>query len=1117
MSKGKKTDSDSKKSIKVGHYFLFDLDDRVIHARISKEQKEFEIKGQRFPSVKIGALEFGAMISDRRVYSPGDSIRFLIACPGGDGKNAHLEITYGSKRAVMSDDFSLDDYGVYLYELKGIEETGEYTATVTASSDQRAGKEGEVEKKSFKCDFTVAQHTLSPLLVQIEKQVIGGDVLDAELEATVLNQPYTGPMTIGLYCDYCRQVVNQISAESKNGSFNLKIALSGHTGPFRLEFSTPDGNTASVSLQSTRIEERQEVQVGNLGEIVNVALIPIPDGNSIRGVNWARRGVATAPVVIKSVESEKIELQVTRNLDALYVYTVNPVTSETNEKYRGPVRDGEKISFRNSAPYHIVTVGCIVNAKENKLFEGRTIVFYPEKLEVELTTPEKVEPSEEVAINLETNMKTRCLLMVFDERLDTENIIGKLGKDIYSQLTALGRIEELQEQFEARREAFEHAADESPRVGTGRMMAMPSAPPPMMKMAAKMMAPSPQMAYGTATGATTSALDAGALATVVATGMPVQGISAPRRAWFPKLIACKLIEVDRSHEERVKLGDTITQWKVQVYAFAGLDYISKSTSIEADKSVAVDIDAPAMIDDEDEYQGKAIYHIAQGKGTLIIKLPDGSHYEGEVEGNGIKEFSLPGPGTIEVELTSPIGSDSMIKKVEPQVSEKVTVSALTLLDQGEELTIEAGKKVFVYGSVKALLSDSIRSLIQYPFGCAEQTSAKLCGLASAWKYGETTHEVAQMIDAGLSRMTKFLQPDGLYSLWENSKEGSADVTKKVLKNLTLLIGLTKFKDKTSLLIEKPVQQLLNKNVKDNSLLALSEDFRAPIVSNEDAANLAIYSKADKSERQEALRLIESNAIEGSGGTEVHWEPSQGTWGGSLETTAMALRAVCTSQEQKHQALFKKGFKFLVKRLVGGRLYSTADTRALIELFSSMKDSETQPKFTYRAYAKEDPTSHVTKSEKDYRVSVTKGDTVIPLDDVTEMDLTVGGRKLAAQSRIFVRTDGTETMDYKKVKSNFNFEVKLEKATLRLGERIKLTLTPKENSICPISKIFLPANTAFLEGGVNIQTISKPVTEGSITLDIVATSRGSCKLYALLYDMYDSEMIGVGPAIEVRVQ
>jgi hypothetical protein len=76
------------------------------------------------------------------------------------------------------------------------------------------------------------------------------------------------------------------------------------------------------------------------------------------------------------------------------------------------------------------------------------------------------------------------------------------------------------------------------------------------------------------------------------------------------------------------------------------------------------------------------------------------------------------------------------------------------------------------------------------------------------------------------------------------------------------------------------------------------------------------------------------------------------------------------------------------------------------------------------------------------------------------------------------------------------------------------LTPKDQSICPVSKVFLPANVAFLEGGVNVQTISKPITEGSIVLDLIGTARGKCRLYAVLYDMYDSNMVGV--AIPARV-
>ncbi|WXG47059.1 MAG: hypothetical protein WED05_10435 [Candidatus Atabeyarchaeum deiterrae] len=1109
--KATNNEGSAKKVIRSGHYFLFDLDDRVIHSRLS-EANGVKIKSQSFPAARLSSLVFGAMISDRRVYNPNDTIRILVASPGGAGRGAHLDILYGGKREVLSDNFVLDDYGVHLCELKGIEETGEYTATVTTSATVGSGKNTQVETKSFNCDFTIAQHTLSPLLVQIKKQVISGDTLDAELLATVLNQPYTGSMRVGLYCDYCKQVVNEMSAETKKGSFSLKIGLSGHTGPFRLEFSTPDGNTASVSLQSTRVEERQEIQVGNLGEIVNVALIPIPDGTNVRGINWAPRGTSTAPVIVKSAESDRIDVHVARNLDYVYVHSVNPFTKEAKQWFKGPVKEGEEYSFKNSAPYQIVLVGCIINAKEQALFEGRTIVFCPEELEVKVSAPSKVEPSEEVTITLETNKKAQCLLMVFDERLDTENITGKLGKDIYNQIKTLGSIEELMMQFEPKREEVLEAREMTRPSGTGSRpySAQPSAVPPMVKMAARAMAaPLPSALMKSGTARSYAAADIGTVAAMITAEMPAYMAAAPRRAWFPKILACKLIEVEGVHEERVRLGDTITKWKVQVYAFADLDYISNSIDIEADRSVVVDVDVPSMIDEGDEYYGKAVYHVAEGKAKLRVKLPDGSFYEGEVEGDGFREFKLPGPGTVEAELTSPKGSDSIVKSVDPQVSEKVTVSALSLLEKGEELPIDVDRKVFIYTNVKSLLSYSVRSLIQYPFGCAEQTSAKLCGLAVAWEFGENTNEIAQMIDAGLSRMTKFIQQDGLYSLWEGAKEGTPEVTKKVLKNLSPLIRLGRFKEKTTPLIEKPVQELEKRKVADNTLLSLSEKFMAPMTTVEDAANIAIYSGG---KRKEALKFIESKAVEGSGGTEVHWEPAQATWGGVLESTATCLRALHASADDKHQTLFRKGFKFVGKRIVGGRLHSTADTRALIELFGAMKDMDTKPKFYYQTYMKSDPSTPVTKTEKDFESGDSNG--IIAVDDEAESDMSAKGRRLIAHSMLFARVDGIEVIDYKKTKSNFNFDMKLEKMSLKLGERIKLTLTPKDQSICPVSKVFLPANVAFLEGGVNVQTISKPITEGSIVLDLIGTARGKCRLYAVLYDMYDSNMVGV--AIPARV-
>lgn len=116
----------------------------------------------------------------------------------------------------------------------------------------------------------------------------------------------------------------------------------------------------------------------------------------------------------------------------------------------------------------------------------------------------------------------------------------------------------------------------------------------------------------------------------------------------------------------------------------------------------------------------------------------------------------------------------------------------------------------------------------------------------------------------------------------------------------------------------------------------------------------------------------------------------------------------------------------------------------------------------------------------------------------------------------MRIDGTETVDYKKVRSTFDFDAKLDRMILKLGQRVKLTVTPRHESRCPVVRVFLAPNLISLEGEVNMQTISKPMVEGSIELDLLAASRGRSRLYVMLYDMYEPNMIGITIPIGITV-
>jgi len=100
---------------------------------------------------------------------------------------------------------------------------------------------------------------------------------------------------------------------------------------------------------------------------------------------------------------------------------------------------------------------------------------------------------------------------------------------------------------------------------------------------------------------------------------------------------------------------------------------------------------------------------------------------------------------------------------------------------------------------------------------------------------------------------------------------------------------------------------------------------------------------------------------------------------------------------------------------------------------------------------------------------------------------------------------------------FKFAVKPAKTRLSLGERTHITITPKEQTIAPLARLFLPGNLALLKGGANAQTAYLPIEQNELTVDAVAVRPGRGKLYVSVHDMYDAEKIGTMPGIEIHVR
>ena len=83
---------------------------------------------------------------------------------------------------------------------------------------------------------------------------------------------------------------------------------------------------------------------------------------------------------------------------------------------------------------------------------------------------------------------------------------------------------------------------------------------------------------------------------------------------------------------------------------------------------------------------------------------------------------------------------------------------------------------------------------------------------------------------------------------------------------------------------------------------------------------------------------------------------------------------------------------------------------------------------------------------------------------------------------------------------------------------------KEDSICPLARIYLPGCLALLKGGANAQTAHLPVGVSGLwwrdprqlELDVVAVRRGQGKLYVAVHDLYEAEKVGTEPGIDITV-
>lgn len=644
------------------------------------------------PRLDAPVVDLTAVVTERRVYHPEDKVHIFIVAPDHAGGEVELEVRLAGQ-TIMREPVTLNAAGVALFPYADLEE-GEYSVHV-----QRAGRSERAE-----CRFSVAEFTLSPLIATLRSHTFAKGMLQFRLFVQQLSIPYTGEADIGLQCRACNdQVVHIKQLQVQEGAAASEFDLRDHDGPFKLQVTTPQGETAVVDLPGSGAGERERIVVNPLGRMAEASLLPGDDTQPVRGMHIGYGDVNAAPLRLESAVAKEGRFIAAGDYSVVQIVAHNPLSGESAvHEWQGVAR-GDRMTAEVNPPFTLFTLAA---ATSNGLHESWSTVVRPPDLEAALSAPTKASPGEHITVNVSATPSPwqpstiYCLLMAYDARLEHESPLPKLGQRQYQAIRDAGT---------SLRDGPAPDATEfmPPMVYRSVSLAMaPAAPrgrPNILNAAAATLRPAAAQAESDYAGPTVllkQTVDAPAL------------FAPPTREDFPELAHLELFEFRGQAERVIRLGDQIGTWRCRAYLVSGLDLVELTADVQAEKALYAELDLPAIVAEGDEIEASVTYH-SESPAEMIITVPGGETVQGMIMGHGTERVKLTGPGEVDVQLSGQAGQDWTARTVKAPGVHTVTASRLELLRASETVT---GQRVVVYPGIELVLTDTIEALLRYPFG-----------------------------------------------------------------------------------------------------------------------------------------------------------------------------------------------------------------------------------------------------------------------------------------------------------------------------------------------------------------------------------------------------------------
>ncbi|MHA1717657.1 MAG: hypothetical protein ACTSXP_18600 [Promethearchaeota archaeon] len=396
---------DGKKS-KAIEYHSKNYSGPVILSKIDKKSLKEILDGA------IG-VKFLGITTDQQLYRPGSEVHVLATALDYPGCDVKLVFRMNGV-LLFDDDATLSSAGILDHVISSLD-IGKYDVSCSVQLD-------DTEVPIGTATFEVAEFELDPFQVTIESQSMSErQILTANINVSVLHQPYSGPLDVGLYCSFCRRVVLRDKINCTNGKGVVSFNVSGHTAPFSLEFVAPGlGYTARIQLEGTMPHQRKRTPISfNLQTDYTMSLFPQTGSIGVQGVNIYKGNKNPASMFeVGSPVGDTVVLKVLKDTSLVAVSIYNPITKEISHLNHEHVKAGMEIRIDTGESHVIVFFAGVIN---KKLHEGFFVGFRSPEPSVELSVPERARSGEPIEISLKNQSgsnygPTECLILVFDKR-----------------------------------------------------------------------------------------------------------------------------------------------------------------------------------------------------------------------------------------------------------------------------------------------------------------------------------------------------------------------------------------------------------------------------------------------------------------------------------------------------------------------------------------------------------------------------------------------------------------------------------------------------------------------------------------------------------------------------